>query len=68
MAITQQNIEPLMTIHDLAAFLQRPVKTLYQWRTLGYGPPAYRVGRELRYDQAAVAAWLATVQEAVAGE
>ena len=35
-----------------------PLTTLYQWRYLGTGPTAYRVGRHLRYDPAAVQAWL----------
>ena len=35
-----------------------PIATLYQWRYLGTGPTAYRVGRHLRYEPAAVQAWL----------
>jgi hypothetical protein len=35
-----------------------PVTTLYQWRHLGIGPSAYRVGRHLRYEPTAVQAWL----------
>jgi predicted DNA-binding transcriptional regulator AlpA len=48
----------LWTVHDVSAFLGVPVGTLYQWRYLRIGPPAYRVGRHLRYDPAAVRAWL----------
>ena len=36
-----------------------PVATLYQWRHLGTGPRAYRLGKHLRYRQADVEAWLA---------
>lgn len=50
----------LWTIHDVSAFLGVPVGTLYQWRYLQGGPPAYRVGRHIRYDPAAVRAWLDT--------
>ena len=53
-------VERLWTIDDVAAFLQVPVATLYQWRHHRTGPPAYKVGRHLRYDQAAVRAWLAS--------
>ena len=50
----------LWTVHDVSAFLGVPVGTLYQWRYLRVGPPAYRVGRHIRYDPAAVRAWLNT--------
>ena len=61
--VTQSKLEAdtadrLWTVHDVAAFLGVPVGTLYQWRYLRIGPPAYRVGRHLRYDPAAVRAWL----------
>jgi hypothetical protein len=44
---------------EVAAFLGIPVATLHQWRYLGTGPAAYRVGRHLRYDPAIVRRWLA---------
>jgi hypothetical protein len=43
---------------ELAAYLAVPVKTLRQWRYLGVGPRAYRVGRHLRYRPADVRRWL----------
>jgi Helix-turn-helix domain len=48
----------LWTVQEVAEFLVIPVATLHQWRYLGTGPAAYRVGRHLRYDPAAVRAWL----------
>lgn len=50
--------ESLWSIDELSAFLCVPVKTLYQWRYLGTGPRAYRVGRRLRYDPAEVSHWV----------
>ena len=50
----------LWTVHDVSAFLGVPVGTLYQWRYMRIGPPAYRVGRHIRYDPAAVRASLDT--------
>jgi excisionase family DNA binding protein len=50
----------LWTVHDVSAFLGVPVGTLYQWRHMRVGPPAYRVGRYIRYDRAAVRTWLDT--------
>ena len=49
---------PLWTAQDVADYLLVPIATLYQWRYLGTGPTAYRVGRHLRYEPAAVQAWL----------
>ena len=48
----------LWTAQDVADYLTVPLATLYQWRYLGIGPAAYRVGRHLRYEPAAVQAWL----------
>ena len=50
--------EPLWTVQDVAAYLQVPRATIYQWRCKHYGPPARRVGRYLRFDRAAVVEWL----------
>ncbi|MEU4241055.1 helix-turn-helix domain-containing protein [Actinoplanes sp. NPDC026619] len=52
-------VERLWTVDDVAAFLQVPVATLYQWRHHRSGPPAFKVGRHLRYDPAGVLTWLA---------
>ena len=48
----------LWTAQDVADYLTVPIATLYQWRYLGTGPTAYRVGRHLRYEPAAVQTWL----------
>lgn len=50
---------PLWRITDVSTFLGVPVATLYQWRHLGTGPKAYRLGKHLRYRQGDVEAWLA---------
>jgi hypothetical protein len=48
----------LITTAELAAFLSLPVQTLRQWRYLGVGPKAFRVGRHLRYEPSEVRRWL----------
>jgi predicted DNA-binding transcriptional regulator AlpA len=48
----------LWTPKEVARFLGVPVATLYQWRYLGTGPRAFRVGRYLRYDPSEVWSWL----------
>jgi excisionase family DNA binding protein len=50
--------EPLWTPAQTADYLGVPVATLYRWRYLHTGPTAFRVGRHLRYDPAAVRQWL----------
>jgi len=54
----------LWTAEEKAAYLQIPKATLYQWRYLGIGPKAGRVGRHLRYDPEDVKAWFRRQQGA----
>ena len=49
---------PLLTVNEVADYLQIPVGTLYRWRTNGEGPPAIRAGKHLRYRLEQVDAWL----------
>lgn len=51
-------MDPLWSIQDVAKFLDVPVQTLYHWRTKGYGPPARRIGKYLRYRPADVEQWV----------
>ncbi len=51
-------VERLWTVEQVSAFLQVPVATLYQWRHHRSGPPAFKVGKHLRYDPVAVRSWL----------
>jgi len=52
--------ERLLTLEEVAGYLQVPVKTLYDWRHRGLGPQGLRVGRYVRYRQADLDAWLDT--------
>ena len=52
--------ERLWGTEETARYLGVPTGTLYRWRVTGGGPPAYRVGRHLRYDPAEVRAWVRT--------
>ena len=42
-------VDCLWTVEETAQYLRVPPATLYQWRYLGIGPKAGRVGRFLRY-------------------
>lgn len=48
-----------LTPEDLASLLAVPIETVYGWRKKRIGPPGFRVGRHVRYDPAAVHAWIA---------
>jgi excisionase family DNA binding protein len=48
----------LLSAEEVAAYLQVPLKTLYQWRLKGTGPRGLRVGRHLRYRRDEVDGWL----------
>jgi hypothetical protein len=39
--------DPLRSVQWLAAYLEVPVTTLYQWSSRGTGPRVIRVGRHL---------------------
>jgi predicted site-specific integrase-resolvase len=47
----------LWTTEDVAEYLGVPIKTLYQWRCVGYGPAGKRVGKHLRYKPEDVVSW-----------
>ncbi|WP_424862145.1 helix-turn-helix domain-containing protein [Streptomyces sp. MMS24-I29] len=52
-----------LTPDDLAALLSIPLETVYAWRKKRTGPPGFRIGKHLRYDPAAVHAWINTLTE-----
>lgn len=53
----------LVAPEELANYLGVPVKTLYQWRYKGVGPPGLRIGRHVRYRPEDVEAWLHRVRD-----
>ena len=48
----------LWTLKDVSEFLGVPIGTLYQWRVRGEGPPAFKIGRHVRFDPDRVRTWL----------
>lgn len=52
-------LEPLIDVGELADYLGIPVSTIYDWRTRGQGPPAYRFGKHLKFAVSDVRAWIA---------
>jgi excisionase family DNA binding protein len=53
------SIDRLWNVEEVSAYLGVPLKTLYQWKWRGEGPPVRKIGRHLRYDPAAVKRWAA---------
>ena len=54
-------MEPLdrvLTVQDLAEYLDVPVATVYGWRYRRLGPPGFRVGRHLRFRCSDIECWI----------
>jgi excisionase family DNA binding protein len=57
-ALGMSVLDPLLSVQELAAYLDLPVATLYAWRCRGEGPSGFRVGRHIRYRQSDVDLWI----------
>lgn len=53
----------LWTIAEVANYLGVPKQTIYCWRTSGYGPQGFRVGKHLRWRAATVIAWTVQMEQ-----
>ena len=49
----------LLSVEELANYLEVPVKTIYTWRHRNTGPKGFRVGKHLRFRWADVQTWVA---------
>ncbi|WP_167045021.1 helix-turn-helix domain-containing protein [Salinibacterium sp. ZJ454] len=56
-------LEPLLDVTELAAYLGVPVSTVYDWRTRGLGPRAYRFGKHLKFAVSDVRTWIEQQRE-----
>jgi excisionase family DNA binding protein len=56
----------LWTVQELADFLDVPIRTIYAWRSQGYGPKGKKVGRHVRFDPAEVESWFDGLTDEVA--
>lgn len=50
--------DELLTVLELAEYLDVPIKTLYAWRYRGEGPAGFRIGRHVRYRRSDVQRWI----------
>jgi excisionase family DNA binding protein len=53
-----KSLDQLLTVEDLANYLDVPVATIYSWRYRHQGPPGFRVGRHLRFRWSDVERWI----------
>ena len=51
-------LDRLLTVEDLATYLDVPVATIYAWRYHRQGPAGFRVGRHLRFRSSDVESWI----------
>ncbi|MGK3954562.1 helix-turn-helix transcriptional regulator [Arthrobacter sp. R4] len=60
----QGNAPQLLTTGEVALWLQVAPKTLRNWRSAGIGPTALKLHSVVRYDRAAVEAWIGKTSKA----
>ncbi|HUF96150.1 MAG TPA: helix-turn-helix domain-containing protein [Acidimicrobiia bacterium] len=49
----------LLSVEELADYLEVPVKTIYTWRHRNTGPKGFRVGKHVRFRWHDVQSWVA---------
>jgi excisionase family DNA binding protein len=50
--------DSLLTLDDLAEYLDIPKRTIYAWRYRGEGPIGFKLGGHVRYRRSDVEEWL----------
>lgn len=55
--------QELWDIDVLATYLGVPKQTIYGWRSTGYGPRSFRVGKHLRWRSSTVIAWISRLEQ-----
>jgi len=60
------NMGRLLTIGEVAEVARTTPATVRYWRSMGLGPPGFRLGRRVLYREEGVAAWLADQEAAEA--
>ena len=52
------SVDRLLTVDDLADYLDVPVATIYGWRYHRQGPPGFRIGKHLRFRWSDIERWI----------
>ena len=53
-----RELEPLLSLNEVSAYIGVPKNTLYRWRVDGKGPRAIKYGKHLRYRRSELEGWL----------
>jgi predicted DNA-binding transcriptional regulator AlpA len=56
----QNNLNELLTEHDVARITGMSVASVRRWRLLGQGPKYLKIGAAVRYRSEDLSAWLAS--------
>ena len=56
-------LEPLLDVTELADYLGVPLSTVYDWRSRGLGPRAYRFGKRVKFALSDVQSWMEAQRE-----
>lgn len=56
-------LEPLLDVTELADYLGVPLSTVYDWRSRGLGPRAYRFGNRVKFALSDVQSWMEAQRE-----
>lgn len=56
-------MEPLVSMQDLADTFGVPLLTVRRWRKYGKGPKGYRIGKHVKFRMSEVEAWLQAQRE-----
>jgi excisionase family DNA binding protein len=51
-------VDRLLTVEELANYLDVPVATIYAWRHRRQAPPGFRVGKHLRFRWSDIQQWI----------
>lgn len=52
------DLDELLTLHEVAELLRVPDATVRWWRTQHVGPSSFKIGRHVRYFRAEVLRWI----------
>jgi excisionase family DNA binding protein len=62
-ATVKNDTSQLWSIDEVANYLNVSKDTIYGWRKTGYGPPASKIGKHLRWRPQDVGAWVDRLRE-----
>lgn len=57
-AVADTALPEILSVTELAAYLNVPVSTIYFWRGRSEGPPGFKVGKRLCFRTDDIALWL----------